>query len=93
MSITPPPNNQDPSRDVFLRQIILSDMLEGVVNLPHGLKHRFVEVILLPIEDQPLPSEEAARPVFSLQPFSGAWHGEPLAREEQGVYEQRDNLE
>lgn len=93
MSVILPPNNNSPPRNVFLRQIMPSELLEGIVNLPRGLKHRLVEVILLPIEDQHLPGNDAEESDFSLQRFSGAWNGDLLAREEQGVYEQRDDLE
>jgi CO dehydrogenase/acetyl-CoA synthase beta subunit len=93
MTVVHPSDHEAPRRDVLLRQIIPSDMLEGVVNLPQGLENRLVEMILLPIEDKALASEEVTGSLSSLQRFSGAWHGEPLVREEQGAYEQRDNLE
>ena len=73
----------------FVRQTILSDRLEGIVTIPKNLKYRMVEVILLPLDAEP-----AQRPVDKpgaspLAVFAGAWAGEALGREEQGLYEKR----
>lgn len=93
MSTPSPSETAIPSRGTLLRQVIPSDRLEGVVDLPLGLKNRLVEVILLPIENQSLPDEKPEGSVFSLHRFSGAWHGVSLVREDQEEYEQRENLE
>ena len=36
----------------FLRQTMHSDRLEGILKIPHNLKHRMVEVILLPLDNE-----------------------------------------
>jgi len=76
----------------FVRQTIQSDLLEGIVKIPRSLKHRMVEVILLPLDTDvslPIDYETGSSP---LKRFAGAWAGEPLEREEQGAYEVREEL-
>ena len=78
----------------FVRQTINSDSLAGVLKIPDKLKHRMVEVILLPFEDDTMPLLRPDKAEGSyLQKFAGAWVGEPLVREDQGTYEVREELE
>ena len=75
----------------FVRQTILSDKLEGIMTIPKNLKHRMVEVILLPLDTEPvrLRVEKTGSP---LAIFAGAWAGEVLVREDQGLYEKREEF-
>lgn len=36
----------------FVRTIISSDSLAGIINIPDQLKHRLVEILILPCEEQ-----------------------------------------
>ena len=76
----------------FVRQTILSDKLEGIVNIPKNLKHRMVEVILLPLEIEPARRRVDKTGGSPLTVFAGAWAGEALVREEQGLYEKREEF-
>jgi hypothetical protein len=87
---TPAKNAPAKQRD-FLRQTLHSDVLEGVLNIPESLKHRMLEVILLPVEDGSEYPSDADEPSF-LRRFAGAWAGAPLVREDQGEYETREAL-
>ena len=76
----------------FVRQTILSDKLEGIVTIPKKLKHRMVEVILLPFDAGPvqrLVNKTGGSPFAA---YAGAWAGEVLVREEQGLYEKREEF-
>jgi hypothetical protein len=78
----------------FVRQTIQSDLLEGVLNIPQNLKHRMVEVILLPIEEKKTNSGGRKKPAkSSLKNLAGAWSGKPLVREFEGAYEIREDLD
>jgi hypothetical protein len=66
--------------------------LPDTLKMPRNLQHRRVEVILLPLD-----SEKSSGTVFQaadspLARFAGAWAGELLVREEQGVYEIREEF-
>ena len=76
----------------FARQTIQSDILEGIIKIPRSLKHRMVEVILLPVDTEMLPLNISEEGVSPLGRFAGAWSGEPLVREEQGTYEVREEV-
>ena len=76
----------------FARQTILSDKLEGIMTIPKNLKHRMVEVILLPLDTEPASRRVDKRGSSSLAVFAGAWEGEALVREEQGPYEKREEF-
>ena len=76
----------------FLRQTMHSDRLEGILKIPHKLKHRMVEVILLPLDDDTALHRNQEAGGLSLKKFAGAWAGELLVREEQGTYEVREGL-
>ncbi len=78
------------SQAVFVRQIIQSNLLEGIIEIPGNLKNRWVEIILLPIDSE--KSSHYRISASSLDRFAGAWDGEPLVREEQGNYEIREKL-
>ncbi len=77
------------STALFFRQTIQSDILEGVVKIPNDLKHRLLEMILLPIEVE----TKAVKDKVELSRFAGAWSGEPLERADQGVFETREELQ
>ncbi|OGU10775.1 MAG: hypothetical protein A2075_06375 [Geobacteraceae bacterium GWC2_58_44] len=77
----------------FVRQTILSDKLEGIVTIPKSLKHRMVEVILLPLDtEQPIRRRIDKTDSSPLVLFAGAWAGEVLVREDQGLYETREEF-
>lgn len=76
----------------FVRQTILSDKLEGIVTIPKNLKHRMVEVILLPLDTEPVRRRVDKTAGSPLAVFAGAWAGEALIREEQGLYEKREEF-
>ena len=66
--------------------------LPDVLKMPKKLQHRCVEVILLPLdagENTYSFPELATTPLAS---FAGAWVGEPIAREDQGNYEVREEF-
>lgn len=66
--------------------------LPDTLKMPKGLQRRKVEVILLPL-DTDKPSKAASNSVSStLARFAGAWAGEMLVREDQGVYEVREDF-
>ena len=67
-------------------------MLEGIVPIPRSLKHRMVEIILLPLDTDSSRTEGFNAGGSPLVHFVGAWVGEPLARDEQGSYEVRGEL-
>ncbi len=66
----------------FVRQTILSDKLEGIVTIPRNLKHRMVEVILLPLDTEPSRRPMDKQDSSPLVAFAGAWAGEVLVRED-----------
>ena len=80
------------SSAAFVRQTVLSDKLEGIVTIPKNLKHRMVEVILLPLDNEPTRRRVGKTGESPLSVFAGAWTGEALVREEQGLYEKREEL-
>jgi hypothetical protein len=82
-----------PSAAGFVRQTILSDKLEGIVTIPKSLKHRLVEVILLPLDAEPVRRRVDKTGGSPLAVFAGAWAGEALLRQEQGSYEKREDIE
>jgi hypothetical protein len=66
--------------------------LPDTLKMPKGLQRRKVEVILLPL-DTGKPFKAASNSVSStLACFAGAWAGEMLVREDQGVYEVREDF-
>jgi hypothetical protein len=66
--------------------------LSDTLKMPKGLQHRKVEVILLPL-DAETPSKTVSKSALSpLARFAGAWVGEMLVREEQGIYEVREDF-
>lgn len=55
--------------------------LPDVLKMPKELRHRRVEVILLPLDEE-VPSHRTAKAIASkLARFAGAWVGEPVVRE------------
>jgi hypothetical protein len=76
----------------FVRQTMLSDKLEGIMTIPKNLKHRMVEVILLPLDVEPVIRRISKTGGSPLAIFAGAWKGEALVRAEQGLYEKREEL-
>lgn len=86
-----PPKKRTSSSD-FVRQTILSDKLEGIVTIPKKLKHRMVEVILLPLDSEPARRRIDKKGDSLLAIFAGAWAGGALVRDEQGLYEKREEF-
>jgi hypothetical protein len=80
------------SQSTFVRETIQSSLLEGIIDIPRNLKNRLVEVILLPIEKEGDNNKVKEAVHFSLKTFAGAWQGETLVREDQGKYENREEL-
>lgn len=81
-----------PTQAGFVRQTMHSDRLEGVLKIPHNLKHRMVEVILLPFDDDTALHRDQKVKGSSLKKFAGAWAGDSIVREDQGTYEVREEL-
>ncbi len=79
-----------PTQAGFVRQTMHSDRLEGILKIPHNLKHRMVEVILLPFDDDTAHHRDKKAEGSSLKKFAGAWAGDMLVREDQGAYEVRE---
>lgn len=66
--------------------------LPDVLKMPKKLQHQRVEVILLPL-DSAKGKRRGSKPAISpLARFAGAWVGEPLVREDQGNYEDREEF-
>lgn len=76
----------------FVRQTMHSDRLEGILKIPNNLKHRMVEVILLPFDDETALHRDQKAKGLSLKKVAGAWAGDLLVREDQGTYEVREEL-
>ncbi len=76
----------------FVRQRMNSDRLESVLEIPDELKHRMVEVILLPYDGEPATAEDQNIENSPLYRFAGAWAGEALVKEDEGNYESREDL-
>jgi len=66
--------------------------LPDTLRMPKNLKHRRVEVILLPLDTEKIPHIDTKAAVSPLARFAGAWAGELLVREEQGAYEVREEF-
>lgn len=67
--------------------------LPDVLKMPKKLQKHRVEVILLPLEEQKTSVNRRTKSKISpLSRFAGTWSGETLVREEQGVYEVREEL-
>ncbi|MFH1293913.1 MAG: hypothetical protein ABIJ44_07275 [Pseudomonadota bacterium] len=81
-----------PTQAGFVRQTMHSDRLEGILKIPHNLKHRMVEVILLSFDDDTAHHRDKKAEGSSLKKFAGAWAGDMLVREDQGTYEVREEL-
>ncbi|MBK5965867.1 hypothetical protein CCR95_17735 [Thiocystis minor] len=75
-----------------LRQIY--DSLPPMIEIPEDLHRRHVEVVFLELEetDTPNVSLKSDWPEGLFERTAGAWHGE-LLREDQGEYEQRQEIE
>ena len=84
---------KSPNQPGFVRQTMHSDKLEGILKIPRDLKHRMVEVILLPFDDDAALQRNQKREGFPLKRFAGAWAGELPVREDEGTYEVREELQ
>lgn len=60
--------------------------------MPKNLRHRRVEVILLPLDAEKSLQADVNPAVSPLARFCGAWAGELLVREDQGSYEVREEF-
>jgi hypothetical protein len=78
-------NNMEAMRKIY-RQ------LPETLNMPSNLRHRRVEVILLPLDAEKVSQIHSKASVSPLAHYAGAWAGELLVREEQGVYEVREDF-
>ena len=76
----------------FVRQIIQSDALEGIVKIPRNLQHQMVEIILLPVENETVETRDTPMSSSFLASFAGKWSGELLVREEVGALEGREEF-
>ena len=74
------------------------EKLPASIRVPSELRHRRVEVILLPL-DEPVSEETSAAlddlgwPLGFFERTAGQWSGEPLLRDSQGAYETREELD
>ncbi|HIJ81606.1 MAG TPA: hypothetical protein HPP76_07860 [Desulfuromonadales bacterium] len=66
--------------------------LPDTLRMPENLKHRRVEVILLPLDTEKISHITSATTISPLARFAGAWEGELLVRENQGTYEVREDF-
>ncbi len=68
----------------FVRKIINSDDLDAVLNLPQELKHKQVEVLVLPVE------EEKDIEKFNPEEFRGVLNIENVEEEVKAIREEWD---
>ena len=73
-----------------MRKIYLK--LPDTLKMPKNLQHRRVEVILLPLDADKGSQTYSKVAVSPLARFAGAWFGDLLVREDQGVYEVREDF-
>lgn len=66
--------------------------LPDTLMMPSNLRHRRVEVILLPLDSEKDSQINSKTLISPLVRFAGAWTGEMLVREDQGVYEVREDF-
>jgi hypothetical protein len=66
--------------------------LPDTLMMPKSLRHRRVEVILLPLDAEKDSQIKSKTLVSPLVRFAGAWMGELLVREDQGAYEVREDF-
>ena len=66
--------------------------LPDTLTMPKNLQHRRVEVILLPLDAEKSSRTSSKSPVSPLARYAGAWVGEPLIREDPGIYEVREEF-
>lgn len=74
------------------------EKLPASIRVPSELRHRRVEVILLPLDEamaQETDSmlDELGWPPGFFERTAGQWSGAPLLRESQGEYEAREELD
>lgn len=80
----------------YFRQII--EALPETITVPPELRHRRVEIIILPLDEIAVNGKIAAVdangwPLGFFEATEGRWAGEPLVREAQGEYETRLEIE
>ncbi|MGQ0593113.1 MAG: hypothetical protein ACT4QB_10815 [Gammaproteobacteria bacterium] len=64
------------------------DALPDTIAVPEHLRHRRVEIIMLPLDEE----LRAGWPPGFFEATAGAWQGESLERAPQGDFEQRETL-
>jgi hypothetical protein len=72
---------------------ILYDDLPSVISIPKNVQHTHAEVVIKVLRTPSTPvsiNKKKAASVFSK--YAGTWIGEPLTRELQGNYENREEL-
>ncbi len=80
----------------YFRQII--EVLPETITVPPELRHRRVELIILPLDESTANGKATAVdangwPLGFFEETEGCWAGEPLVREPQGDYETRLEFE
>ena len=80
----------------YFRQIY--EEIPAAIPIPPSLRHRRVEVIILPLDEPAANGKQEGVdvngwPIGFFEETAGQWAGEPLARESQGEYEVREELE
>lgn len=73
-----------------IRQIL--EEAPDFIPVPEALRHRKIELIIWPLEEEAAAPSEATDasgwPVGFFERTAGAWQGEPLEREPQGEYKE-----
>lgn len=66
--------------------------LPNMIPVPEHLRHRRVEIIMLPLDEEAIKQAIDTWPPGFFEATAGAWLGEPLERAPQGEFEQREEL-
>ena len=72
----------------FIRKIVKSDDLEKGIRIPEELKHRNVELLIIPLEDE---SAQRSEP-FDPQEYAGVLHIENLEAEINSIRNEWERL-
>ena len=72
---------------------MLYDDLPAVISIPKNVQHTHAEVVIMVLNTPSMPVNITQKQHSSiLSKYAGAWIGEPLIRESQGNYENREDL-
>jgi hypothetical protein len=69
---------------------MLYDDLPAVISIPKNVQHTHAEVVIMVLSTPAMPVKK--QPLSILSKYAGSWIGEPLIRESQGNYEDREEL-